>query len=127
MESITRVLKSLKMIDDETVQITYNDAVKVNVEDMEELLKQLYTFTGGKRLKRLVVCTKNSSLEMEARHYLQDENKIKKDTIIAEAVVVTSLAQKMMTNFYLKFIKEIFPSKFFTDTEKAVEWLQDQS
>jgi hypothetical protein len=126
MEPLTRVLKSLKMIDEQTVEIIYNDEVDVNLEDMEELLKHLYIFTGNKRLKRLVVCTKKSSLNMEARHYLQDENQVRKDTIIAEAVVVTSLAQKMMTNFYLKFMKDIFPSRFFTDTEKAKEWLKAQ-
>jgi len=126
METLTRVLKSLRMIDEETVEIHYQDAVDVNEEDMAELLKCLYEFTGGKRLKRLVVCTKKSSLDMKARHLLQNENKDKRDSIIAEAVVVTSLAQKMSTNFYLKFIEEIYPSRFFTDDEKAREWLKAQ-
>ncbi len=126
METPARVLKSLRMIDDETVEILYKDAVTVTREDMEELLGHLYYFTDGKRLKRLVVCTRNSSLEMTARHLLQEENKVRKDTIIAEAVVVTSLSQKMMTNFYLKFIQNVFPSKFFTDEQKAREWLKAQ-
>jgi hypothetical protein len=126
MTTLTRVLKSLRMIEKDTVEIQYHDAVDVKLEDMEELLKALYDFTGNKRLKRLVICTKHSSLDMAARHHLQNENKSRKDTIIAEAVVVTSLAQKMTTNFYLKFIEEIYPSRFFTDIEKAREWLKAQ-
>jgi hypothetical protein len=126
METGTRVIKSFRMIENNTVEIRYREAVEVTLEDMEELLKALSDFTGNKRLKRLVICTKNSSLQMAARHYLQQENKSLRDTIIAEAVVVTSLAQKMTTNFYLKFIEEIYPSRFFTDVEKAREWLSAQ-
>ncbi|HEY1045448.1 MAG TPA: hypothetical protein VGF79_03345, partial [Bacteroidia bacterium] len=83
-----------------------------------------YAFTDKKRLKRLVVITKNSTLELQARLLLQQENKDNSELIIAEAVLVTSLTQKMTTNFYLKFIKDIYPSRFFTDYNKAIEWLK---
>lgn len=127
METITKVLKSLRMLDHDTVEIHYHEAVDVSLADMEELMRSLYEFTDNKRLKRLVICTRKSTLDMKARHYLQHENKTRKDTIIAEAVVVTSLSQKMTTNFYLKFIQEIYPSRYFTDVDKAKEWLDAQS
>jgi hypothetical protein len=65
-------------------------------------------------------------MELPARLLLQQENKDRKNTIIAEAVLVSSLTQKMTTNFYLKFIKDSYPSKFFTDYNKAKDWLNDQ-
>lgn len=123
----SRVLESLKMLDKDTVELLYKDGVKVHLEDMKRLLLDLYTFTKNKRLKRLIIISKHSSLDIQARLYLQEENKSKKESIIAEAVVVNSLAQKMTTNFYLKFIKDIYPSKFFTDIEKAKEWLKSQN
>lgn len=122
--SLPRVLKSLTMIDNDTVEIEYTDAVHVTYDDMRELLDSLYRFTENKRLKRLVVITKNSTLETKARHLLQEENKDRSEQIIAEAVLVTSFTQKMTTNFYLKFIKDTYPSKFFTDYYKAIEWLK---
>lgn len=127
MEPLSRVLHSLNMLDEQTVVVQYCDAVKIGHDDMRELLDKLYAFTGKKPLKRLIVVTKNSSIDMPARLLLQEENKRNKGSIIAEAVVVNSLAQKMAVNFYLKFIKDSYPSKFFTDVRKAEEWLKQQS
>lgn len=122
-----RVIESISMIDPEIVEIRYKPKVDVSVEDMREILDSIYDFTGNKPLKRLIVITDGSSLQIKARLLLQEENKMRKEYIIAEAVLVNSLAQKMITNFYLKFIKDSFPSKFFTDYNKAVDWLKSQS
>lgn len=121
-----RVVESIEMLDDQIVEVRYKDAVNVNFDDMRELLDELYRVTANRRLKRLIVISKNSSLDLKARLLLQEENKDRKDKIIAEAVLVNSLAQKMTTNFYLKFIKDIYPSRFFTDYQKALEWLNNQ-
>lgn len=123
MESNTEVLESLKMIDDQTVEVKFDEGVVVSKEDMSAILSNLYELTDNKPCKRLIIISKGSFLKHSARILLQDENKAKKNTIIAEAVFVTSLTQKMTTNFYLKFIKDIYPSQFFTDIEKAKLWL----
>lgn len=126
INTLPKVVESLNLIDENTVELRYADHVTVNVDDMRELLDHLYDFTGNKRMKRLIVISKNATLELPARLLLQQENKDRKDSIIAEAVVVHSLTQKMTTNFYLKFIKDIYPSRFFTDYNKALEWLKAQ-
>lgn len=127
MQSITPVLESISLLDEMTVEVKYREKVKVGLEDMKNILNNLYEYTANKRMKRLIVISKEASLELPARILLQEENKSKKENIIAEAVVVTSLTQKMTTNFYLKFIKDTFPCRFFTDTQKAMEWLKNQS
>lgn len=124
MKPLSRVLQSLTFSDEQTVEIQYCENVRVNEEDMRELLDHLYRFTENRPMKRLIIITKNSSLDLKARHLLQEENQSRQKTIIAEAVVVNSLAQKMTTNFYLKFIKDLHPCKFFTDLDKARTWLQ---
>jgi len=123
MEPLSNVLQSLKMLDDNTVEVLYRENARVNLEEIKTLMDKMYEFTENKRLKRLIVITKNATMDMKARHFLQEENMSRKNTIIAEAVVVTSLTQKMTTNFYLKFIKDLYPCRFFTDVEKAREWL----
>lgn len=115
VELMPRVLESIKMLDPRIVEIRYKEKVNVNVDDMREILDAIYEFTENKPVKRLVVITDGSSLDIKARVLLQEENKIRKEYILAEAVLVNSLAQKMITNFYLKFIKDSFPSKFFSD------------
>ena len=42
---------------------------------------------------------------------------------IADALVIKSLAHKMLANFYVKINKPIKPTKIFTIQEKALNWL----
>jgi hypothetical protein len=125
--TLPRVIESVFYLDQHTIELKYKASVNVNLEDMREILSHLYDFTQNKRLKRLIIISKDSQMELPARLLLQEENKDRKNTIIAEAVLVTSLTQKMTTNFYLKFIKDSYPSKFFTDYNKAKEWLDAQN
>ncbi len=123
MEYTNNVLKPFLITEDKILEVLYKDDVVVTLDEMKFLLDDLYKFTGKKRLKRLIVISKNAKMDLAARIYLQESNKDNKDLIAAEAIVVYSLTQKMTTNFYLKFIKDIYPSKFFTDIEKARDWL----
>lgn len=123
MEYTNNVLKPFLITEDKILEVLYKDDVVVTLEEMKFLLDDLYKFTGKKRLKRLIIISKNAKMDLPARIYLQESNKDNKDLIAAEAIVVSSLTQKMTTNFYLKFIKDIYPSKFFTDIEKARDWL----
>jgi hypothetical protein len=124
--NLPRVLESISFLDENTIELRYKPSVNVTLDDMREILNHVYAFTQNKRLKRLIVISKDAQMELPARLLLQQENKDRKNTIIAEAVLVSSLTQKMTTNFYLKFIKDSYPSKFFTDYNKAKDWLNDQ-
>ncbi len=125
-DTLPSVIESIAYVQPDTIEVRYKSAVTVKLDDMREILNYIYAFTQNKRVKRLIVISKDSTMELPARLLLQQENKDRKDTIVAEAVVVNSLTQKMTTNFYLKFIKDSYPSKFFTDTNKALEWLNKQ-
>lgn len=110
--------------EDQCLVVQYHELVHIELSDMEAILNDIKVFTNGKPCKRLVIISKNSTITREARALLQEENHRERKYIIAEAVLVNSLAQKMATNFYLSFIKDDFPSKFFTDLNKAQEWLK---
>jgi hypothetical protein len=127
MKHTNNVLKPFSISKDKILEVYYKDDAIVTLDEMKFLLDDLYIFSDRQRLKRLIVISKNAKMELPARIYLQESNKENRKLIIAEAIVVFSLTQKMTTNFYLKFIKDIYPSKFFTDTEKAKEWLLKQA
>lgn len=40
-----------------------------------------------------------------------------------DAIVINNFAQKILTDFYLKFNKPIKPTKIFFSVEKALEWV----
>ncbi|MDI1232858.1 MAG: hypothetical protein PSX81_01100 [bacterium] len=117
-------IQPIELIDNNSIVVNYNEKVHIELEDMKDILNAIYEFTKKKPFKRLIVISKNSTITREARTLLQEENHLNRKNIVAEAVVVHSLAQKMATNFYLSFIKNDFPSKFFTDLNTANEWLK---
>lgn len=124
MNTFPNKIEPLEFNDDNCVIVKYLEKVHIEVDDMANILNKISAFTGNQPAKRLIIITKNSTISREARALLQEQNHLHRKEIIAEAVVVTSLAQKMATNFYLSFIKDDFPSKFFTDLGKANEWLR---
>lgn len=61
------------------------------------------------------------STKREARDYLA------KNAIAAGAAILTnSPISKMVGNLFLKFNKPEFPTKLFTDREKALAWIKEQ-
>ncbi len=127
MDSLTRALKSLRVTEGNILEIAYNDNINVELQDITDLLNSVQEFTKGEPFKRLMIISPKATMVKEARKYLQEENHAMRKTIIAEAVIVHSLAHKMMFNIYSKFIKDIYPSRYFTDIEEARSWLMEQS
>ncbi len=117
------VLKSIKMLDDQTVEIVFLDDIIFDLAGIQSSYKETEAFTGGRKLKRLVISGKKTDITREARQFGLQENERLKDNVIAEALVVHSFTQKMITNFYLKYIQKSYPAKSFTDIDKAKEWL----
>jgi hypothetical protein len=124
MESLaTIIIKSFRFLDEETIELVFNDNVDIDLDGIIAVDEYCRQFTLGKRLKRLTISGKNSGMSARARSYGEKLSEMAKDNIIAEAVVVHSLAQKMAANFYFKYLKDIYPARFFTDPDKAREWL----
>lgn len=119
--------ESLRMLDSTTVEVVYRNNTVIKNEDIDGIYKAFDTFTENKRLKKLIVIGENVDISTETRFLIIKENTKRKENIIAEAVVVNSIAQKLKVNFYIMFLKKIYPTQFFTKTESAIEWLQQFS
>lgn len=120
-----RLIKSLSMLDEITLEVVFQDEVLLDLDAIQIIDKCCDELVAGRKLKRLVVAGKNTLITKEARVYGQNKSRELKNLIIAEAVVVNSLPQKMVANFYFAFIKDFYPAKFFTDINKAREWLNN--
>jgi hypothetical protein len=121
-----KILESVGMINEDTLQIVFKDDILINLAGMKEAYEVFDGFFAEKkRLKRLVVVGKNMDITKEARKYGSMENKKRKRTCIAEAMVVHTFVQKIVANFYLKYIENLYPTRSFTDLEEAKQWLLD--
>lgn len=112
------------MIDDDTIEIIYHDHSKIDLEAIKAAFAKYDAFT-TKRLKKLTIAGEHTEITAEARKYGHEQSKARRKFIIAEALVVNSLPQKMVANFYSAFIKDLYPIKYFTDAESAKQWLDE--
>jgi hypothetical protein len=109
--------------DDDLYVVEVKEGQEFTIANMVELLADLKKLGGGRKLPILVLCKFLASPNMEFMNYLaqKDSNPYS----AGAAFVLSSLNQKLMANFYLFVVKPHRPTKFFTDEEKAVEWLHN--
>lgn len=117
------VVDSLKKIDDSTVEVIFKSDAVIGIDQIKETFKTLSELTGNEKHKKLIITGKRTEITKEARLFGMEEAKRIGDFVKAEAIVVHSLYQKMVINFYRRFIDSKYPTRFFTDIDKAKEWL----
>ena len=74
-------------------------------------------------MKIMIVGAEGSSVSKEVRDYSNHPDNT--SMIKAEALVTTSLGQKIMANFIMNFYKTPMPIKVFSNEEQAINWLID--
>ena len=117
------ILKSIKMFDEYIVEIQYNDNVIVSKKDVGQLYELLDAVTEDRAYAKLLIIGENTIITEEARLEVIRENKKRKDSILAEAIVVKTLGQRIKTNIYIKFISLYYPTQCFDIQDKAHGWL----
>lgn len=92
----------------------------LTVDHAKELLEAFIKVSKGGFVPHLFTPEKFVLPENEVLDFIKNEgNKYAK----ADAFVITSLPQKIIGNFFLKFHKPEVPTKLFVEEEKAIKWL----
>ncbi|MEO6303167.1 MAG: hypothetical protein ABIP51_08340 [Bacteroidia bacterium] len=101
--------------------VEIKDDVEFEINDLNILI-EFENKICGKRLPVLVFCAPTAATNIELIQHLSKNknNPFSK----ADAFVITSLAQKILANFYLKFQHHERPVKFFTTKNEALTWLE---
>lgn len=111
------------MFDEHIVEIQYNDNVVVSRKDVFELYELLDSVTDNRKHAKLLIVGKDTKLTEEAKNVIISENEKRKDFILAEAIIVHTLGQRIITNLYIKFVSSFYPTQCFDQQEKALNWL----
>lgn len=115
--------RHIELLSHDLVRLSYKDQVDVDL-DAAKVDYELYDkITEGKPFRKLVVAGKYTQLSSEAIKYIQGENQKRAHLIIAEAIVVRTLAQRLLGNFYYRLQKPNYNIRLFTSEEKAQDWL----
>jgi len=104
------------------VVITIKDGVRMEIEDS---MAQYDMIVSKKELIPLVVLIKGGNDSTTSKEVRDFSNSEKGRSIIkAQALVTNTLAQKIVTNFIIKFYKTPVEIKLFTEEQKAIDWLK---
>lgn len=101
--------------------VEYFDDVYVEEEDVIEFRAVFGKEAEKRKLKLLVLPGKRTNASREAREYSQRTQL----NSLGEAIVVQSLAQRIISNFYISFKnKADYPIKMFNNKDEALNWLK---
>jgi hypothetical protein len=91
------------------------------IKETIEGISAIGELTIGRAYPVLKVAGKHASVDGESRKYIASGEGSRFS--IAEAIVISSLAQKLIGNFYLKVEHPITPTKIFNSQLEAEKWL----
>ena len=121
--------KSSQVIENETVKCglisdrifySYNKPNQLcTADDMEFIFNHHAKLSQGKKMFILAEMAPFSSMDKSAREYLEEHQV----PAICEAVIIHSLSQRMLINFYHKFKSHKHPSKVFKNLDNALKWV----
>lgn len=123
LESHRHRISNIEFWDNGIIYIKLDDNEEIRLEDsmaQYEFLKS--KFDGKNRFKILVEPGRYTEISKEAREFSAqpESNKM----TMASAVVVKSLAHRIMINFIINFTRQgNMKMKMFESKEKAIEWL----
>src|ERR1700752_255187 len=120
-DKITTRISTVQLREDDILLINIRKDESFNVRDMWELIEAARQIGNGRRFLNLIVVGAHTVPD-EASRILStsEEGSIYK---IADAFVISSLIQLMVSNVYMKFHKPSVPTKFFKNVQDAENWL----
>ncbi len=107
---------------DGIVQVNFGDDVELDIKESTEIVNAIGVLTEGKKVLVLNIAGKNTTATGAARNHSASKDGVK--FTIADAFVSTSLAQKLLGNFYMNFHKPAAPTRLFDNVEAATDWLK---
>ena len=117
------VISSVAQVENKILYIDHNPII-TDVEQVKEHFNQMETHLGRQKHCILGDIRRVSKTTKKARDYF---NSIQaQEMTIAAALLIDSGISRIIGNMVLTFTKLPFPSKLFTNQEKALDWLRDQ-
>lgn len=113
----------ISLFDNKIVKIRFKDGVDFILQDAIIANQTMFDLAEGLPFLSLVdTINVRGQISKEAmEHFAKDP--LTKGVRVAEAIVVDSLHNRILANFYLKFTKSHNPVRVFNNMDKAINWL----
>ncbi len=117
---------SINLCDDGLVRVMLKKKSEIDVPQAQENINAYIQITDNKKYAFLIYAEDDSVVYTEeARRHA----KLQEDTFLKScmAIMVKTLAHKLVANFYLNFYKPNFPFKVFNKMNDAEAWCLEQN
>jgi len=124
--NIVRTLKSgvftLEMGDDGVLRLHVSGDKEINLAGYQEMVKRIGEISDGKPVPVFASGDEFMIPDEDVRKLMtrSDSNPYS----IASAILVKSISQRLIGNFFVKVMKPERPFRIFTNEEEALEWLK---
>lgn len=112
------------IIGDSIIENTVKSQYRIEIKDVDEIRLANMKLMEGRPYGVLVVSGLYSSISKETREY--SSQKDYNPQVKALAIVVQTLSQKLIARFFITVNKPATKTQYFTDRDKAIEWLEDE-
>jgi hypothetical protein len=119
---ITRTAKISYLKEEGMLNIELYSGNEIGLEDSMQHNAAAQKLTNGDYHCAFIKALGNIDISSEARKY-GSKPEIQ-ENLIAQAVLVNSLATRIAGNFYIRFNKPQKPTRIFTNEEDALSWLR---
>ena len=103
------------------MHIQLQDDLYIDIPVFKEIQQAALDF-GDRKYKYVLEMGSFSNFPKEVREYAAGEEANR--WTIADAIVVKSLSQRMLINFFLRIDRPPKPTRLFNEVDKAFEWLE---
>ncbi|MBL7884458.1 MAG: hypothetical protein JNL69_10350 [Bacteroidia bacterium] len=105
------------------IEIVWNTSIEIiEVEHLTQMQQAICDLGNGKKIPVFFTAHDFLQLSKEGAAYAASEQGVA--YTLANAVLIDSLAKKLLFNFFLNFNKPIAPTKGFSSREEAFNWLE---
>lgn len=114
----------IRLFEPDIAHIEVVGDILITEKEVRIINEEIKRLGDGKELLQLITADEVSQFDNSARVFSASEEGTRYSK--AEALVVKSLSQRLIANFYVKVNKPPKPSKVFNDKEEAIQWLKSQ-
>ena len=114
----------MKLFGENIFYLTYFDGADVDLDKIQEVLKNGFELHGEKPFYSIVDLRDNfASMNSEAKKFLANQELLN-ELRICEVIMVNNLAMKLITKGYFKLFKAKWPLKVVTKDEELIDFLK---
>ncbi|MFI5148728.1 MAG: hypothetical protein ACHQRM_03280 [Bacteroidia bacterium] len=96
----------------------------IDLDNSIDNFEKCKILTGGKRYAAFTDARATVTITKEAMAF--GSGKEANENLIAQAILVNSLANRLLGNFMIKIHKPLSPTRLFSNEEEAMKWLREQ-